>query len=588
MATINGTAGNDTLTGDAIDSSGNGGDDVIHGLAGNDTIVGHDGNDQLFGDDGNDVFVVQINHSNATGTTHSSYDGGAGFDTLDLSSDHNSPVLIQEVDPTTFSLDVTIEGSLNLPGDWGHLAIQSIKSVEQIVLGTGDATIDLPDFTVGTRIDARNTDHGTGNFFTTGHGDDTILGGNDADTVIYNGGNDTATLGGGNNNFVVQALSGASDHSVVSADPASFSTLSISETSDPALVDLAAGTATVGSATFSLSGFENVVLEGSTHVLTALGDDAANFLFGDRDLPGDLILSGRGGNDQIIAGLGNDQLDGGDGNDLVRGNGGNDTVHGGTGDDQIEGGAGNNNLNGDDGNDWINGGGNDPDHIGAFPVLVSSGADTITGGAGADHIWGNDQTANAGQADGADSINAGDGNDYVNGNAGADTIDGGAGNDRLRGGQGDDQIFGGDGNDIVQGDAGNDTLHGGAGYDVLTGGPGADTFAFSVYGPLSLSEASFDSAGHTDVITDFEDGVDKIAVGFTPAAVLTGTAATFSAAETAAQAMFDNHAGDHEVGAMQVGADTYLFFSGTGGSDIYAAVKLAGIQATLIDTGDFV
>lgn len=195
MATISGTAGNDTLTGDSIDASGNGGDDIIHGGAGNDTIDGHDGNDQLFGDDGDDVFKVQITRSFATGETHSSYDGGAGLDTLDLSADSNTPVIIQAIDSSSFGLDVWIQGSFGVPGDWGHLPVQSIKSVEQIVLGSGDAQILLPDFDVGLMIDARNGDHGTGEYISTGHGNDTILGGNGADQVIYNGGSDTVALG---------------------------------------------------------------------------------------------------------------------------------------------------------------------------------------------------------------------------------------------------------------------------------------------------------------------------------------------------------------------------------------------------------
>lgn len=575
MATINGTAGNDTLTGTDVDSTGNGGDDTIHGLAGNDTIDGLGGSNQLFGDDGDDVFHVALATA-PTSPTHSAVDGGAGYDTLDLSGSNG-----------LFDIEEAGAGSFKVTQD--NVAIlTSVTGVEQIDLGdaagNSGTLLRLADWTTDLKIIA----HGAFNAITTGLGNDTIIGDDGNDVMNTVGGNDSLSGGAGEDQAVIAGVSGHADHVTIDGGAGTDDLLIYSPAlqNAGATIDLAAGTGSVGPLTLSIANVENVYLDGSSYVSVVYGDDGANQIRATTTTLGSMTFDGRGGDDHVTGGNSGDHLAGGDGNDTIDGLGANDVVQGGAGDDVLYGGNGNNNLDGGDGNDWIDGGGQDPATL--YSASVTSGSDTIIGGNGADHIWGADQSVHAGAPDGADSISAGDGNDYVNGNAGADTIDGGAGNDRLRGGQGDDQIFGGDGNDIIQGDAGNDTLHGGAGYDVLTGGPGADTFAFSVYGPLSLSEASFDSAGHTDVITDFEDGVDKIALGFTPAAVLTGTAATFSAAETAAQAMFDNHAGDHEVGAMQVGADTYLFFSGTGGGDIYAAVKLAGIQATLIDTGDFV
>ncbi|ASP35880.1 M10 family metallopeptidase C-terminal domain-containing protein [Labrenzia sp. VG12] len=49
--------------------------------------------------------------------------------------------------------------------------------------------------------------------------------------------------------------------------------------------------------------------------------------------------------------------------------------------------------------------------------------------------------------------------------------------------------------------AGNDTLDGGLGDDVLTGGDGQDVFLFR-------------DNSDTDIITDFEDGRDTIAIDF--------------------------------------------------------------------------
>ena len=46
-----------------------------------------------------------------------------------------------------------------------------------------------------------------------------------------------------------------------------------------------------------------------------------------------------------------------------------------------------------------------------------------------------------------------------------------------------------------------------------------------------------------DRITDFTNGTDKLTLGFVPAVVLTGSAADFNAAATAAQSLFDGRAG---------------------------------------------
>jgi len=64
---------------------------------------------------------------------------------------------------------------------------------------------------------------------------------------------------------------------------------------------------------------------------------------------------------------------------------------------------------------------------------------------------------------------------------------------------GDDILKGGSGNDMLYGEAGDDILKGGSGDDINTGGSGADIFVFGKY-------------SGTDIITDFEIGVDTIAL----------------------------------------------------------------------------
>ncbi|MCF6273947.1 MAG: hypothetical protein L3J37_12320 [Rhodobacteraceae bacterium] len=67
----------------------------------------------------------------------------------------------------------------------------------------------------------------------------------------------------------------------------------------------------------------------------------------------------------------------------------------------------------------------------------------------------------------------------------------------ITGSTGDDTIFGMGMNDVLNGRAGNDRLIDGRGRDVLTGGTGADIFEFI-------------ADGRRDIITDFEQGIDRI------------------------------------------------------------------------------
>ncbi len=64
-------------------------------------------------------------------------------------------------------------------------------------------------------------------------------------------------------------------------------------------------------------------------------------------------------------------------------------------------------------------------------------------------------------------------------------------------------IHGTKGNDTLKGGAGNDVIYGHEGRDVMTGGKGADTFVFT-------KVADTGSAQYRDIITDFQQGQDKI------------------------------------------------------------------------------
>jgi Ca2+-binding RTX toxin-like protein len=203
-------------------------------------------------------------------------------------------------------------------------------------------------------------------------------------------------------------------------------------------------------------------------------------------------------------------IDGTDLNDNLYGSGGPDEIHGRFGNDFLSGGGGDDWLFGEQGNDWLSGGaGNDR-------LDGGTGDDTLVGGAGADALIGGagfdtanyaasfqsvyvDLATNTGvygdaQGDTFSGIDKVVGSSYSDGLFADDSgvlLDGGAGHDLLVGGAGLDVLIGG---------AGDDTLEGGRGLDVLTGGIGADYFVFNKDdGP--------------DLVTDFQQGVDKIVLG---------------------------------------------------------------------------
>lgn len=192
---------------------------------------------------------------------------------------------------------------------------------------------------------------------------------------------------------------------------------------------------------------------------TTLPGSAEGLHYADFGLGAGLFTRNGSASDNFLQGsVLNDNLLGNDGNDKLVGGLGADALFGGTGNDLLAGGTQNDTLSGGDGNDTMNGG-NDADLL-----LGDAGTDRLTGDAGNDSLFG---------GDGADTLNGGTGNDRLNGDAGADNLNG------LDG---------------------NDTIADGAGQDLLTGGLGADHFILF-------------ADGVKDRIADYQDGIDKLALG---------------------------------------------------------------------------
>jgi Ca2+-binding RTX toxin-like protein len=269
-------------------------------------------------------------------------------------------------------------------------------------------------------------------------------------------------------------------------------------------------------------------------------------------------LIGNGGDDILIGNSGGDLLDGGAGSDTVSyvgsttgvsvnlssgeakfGDAGNDglisieNVTGSDGADTLIGDNGDNVLEGGLGTDILNGGnhgvfGDTVSYAGAASAVsvnlaILTAQNTL--GAGTDTI------------SNFENIQGSAFNDTLTGNSFDNVLIGGAGADNLVGGGGHDTASyfnataavianlasvgtGGDAagdtytgvqnllgsifNDTLIGDGVANVIAGGGGHDTLTGGAGPDVFKYQLHPGALLSEA------HSDIVTDFSVGEDKI------------------------------------------------------------------------------
>lgn len=441
--TVYGGAFDDVIEGgDQVDDlRGGSGDDVISGGGGNDSLQGGDGSDRLSGGAGDDVLNVGLGADDRV-------DGGEGYDkaVYDRSGDVVGFVLDATDGVTVLGierLEVTAgRGNDKLTGGAEQDVFRGGAGDDVLKGGAGDDVLyadagqaDRLDGGSGFDIGYFNRAAETANVhfdaadrvtavrieelhFTSGSGDDTLIGGAEADHFASGAGDDV--LSGGDGDDVLDAGTGL-------------------DRVDGGL------------------GYDIAFL--------SRADESADITFDMRTTTAvtsieELVFSSGSGDDRLIGGDGTEAFLGGDGDDVLNGGAGDDFLYGEAGSDKLLGGAG---------DDVIDTG-------------YSEGSDQVDGGAGYDRavFFLTASRASLDATDGITIRGIEELTVY--GTGAGNTIIGGAERDFLHGKEGDDILSGGAGDDLLDADYGDDRVDGGAGYDVaLFGRAGVRSFTPVVF-----------------------------------------------------------------------------------------------------------
>jgi Ca2+-binding RTX toxin-like protein len=325
-AVINGTSGNDTLTGtSSADSiSGLDGNDVIAGGAGADHVDGGAGDDILYSGAASPPYSLPYYGNPYTppvldhGTEVDTITGGDGNDIIFAGYGDN--VDGGANDAYGDKLFISFQGASSGVHFDGHLTTQTIgggtiTGIENISWVEGSNYGDYID--VGTSSENGYSD------FTVVQG----MGGNDTliagyYTGVMDGGDGNDIVDGRNSQYLQEVDGGAGDDTLYT----NANTFAIANGGD---------------------GNDTIYAHGEIH--GGAGDDVIHIV--DSYYPGP--VTGDDGNDTITGSYGADQIDAGAGNDTIDGGAGNDVLHSGAGDDIVTGGGGNDQFFVGDGNDVV-------------------------------------------------------------------------------------------------------------------------------------------------------------------------------------------------------------------------------------------
>jgi Ca2+-binding RTX toxin-like protein len=570
---LTGGNGNDMLRGEAGDDTllGEDGNDRLIGGAGNDVLLGGRGEDTFEGNGGNDVIFGDIEP--IQGAIYALAD--FSFDKARFHGVRSDFTVEYSHSEVVLVIDTILINGIEIPQIrpeyqtvlevFGPDGIDKLTGVEQLFFDNQRVTVfegsNFSDTHTGDASEDIMIGRGGDDILNGAGGNDTMIGGAGNDTYyVDNAGDKTIELAGQGTDSVFSTISyflwNQSQHietlTLTGAGNIDGGGNGLANTitgnagnnslNGGANADRMVGGAgndiyfvdNVGDTTIEVAGqgsdnvfssvsyflwdqsqhIETLTLTGAGNI-NAGGNGLANIITGNA---GNNVLNGGGNADRMVGGAGNDTYhvdNAGDTTIEVAGQG-TDTVissvsyllweksqhienltligtaninGGGNGlANTLTGNAGNNVLNGGGGVDRMVGGlGNDTYYVDNFGDMTIELA-----GQGTDLVMASVGFALRDKSQFIENLTLdGTGHIYGTGNGLANTITGNAGNNGLNGAWGNDTLIGGAGNDIFRDDAGN---------DIFTGGTGADTFFFL-------------SAGESDRITDFENGIDTMTIG---------------------------------------------------------------------------
>ncbi|MDC8774573.1 beta strand repeat-containing protein, partial [Roseateles albus] len=303
------SGGADWLIGSAFNDSLSGlaGDDVLDGGVGADSLIGGQGNDIFLVDDAGDTAIESANEGTDEVRSTVNYTFAANVEKLSLLGSANLNGTGNELNNSL----IGNAGNNQLSGGGGNDLLDGGAGADKLLGGSGDDVYLVDnagdsvtefageggndevrssvDFTLSAEVE-KLTLTGSVGLHGTGNSSANVIVGTAGNDVINGGaGGDTLQGGSGDDSYHVDSLS------------------------DVVIEQVGGGIDTVyTSVGYSLgNNIENVIVTGTASA----------------------VLTGNGGDNQLLGGTGADALNGGAGNDLLDGGAGNDTLSGGSGDD---------------------------------------------------------------------------------------------------------------------------------------------------------------------------------------------------------------------------------------------------------------
>ncbi|MBI2254724.1 MAG: hypothetical protein HYU58_08910 [Proteobacteria bacterium] len=426
LGEMEGTEGDDTLTGTASNEklSGGKGNDLLDGMAGDDRLEGGAGNDTYTFGRGSAWDVIK-DENRWLETTTRTEDYSQTYGPISVSYSYTKQTVTKDADGTTYSYGSatgTVQVSFTDTGP---------RNITETVWKEGDGGSDTLTFGAGVTVE---------DVAIKIRGDDLLIVLRDRDATDASKIIDNDSFWALDDRLRIENWANANNR------------LETFKFADGTTIDVSAMLA---------------AYTGGAGDEIVTGDEATNWLAG---AAGNDVVLGLGGKDVLIGGSGDDVLSGGEGADLIYGGEGkdradySDSVFGVTVD--LTNNA--NNKSGDAEGDQL---------FGIEDVVGSRGNDKITGDSSDSRIWG---------GDGEDTIDGGAGVDTV---SYSDSVFGvtvdltNSANNKGGFAQGDvliniENVTGSSFDDSLTGDGGDNRLEGGVGKDILIGGAGIDTAVY--------------------------------------------------------------------------------------------------------------